>query len=119
MTDELSELDRDDLAKRAAKMAVLIKAPVRVNAICQHIVKHFQEKVEPNGFKAQVVTFDRECCVLYKKAMDELLVGPEASAIVMHTQGGKSDSMRNGSWPRTRRKNSSTVSAIRLTRSSS
>jgi type I restriction enzyme R subunit len=90
MTDELSELDRDDLAKRAAKMAVLIKAPVRVNAICRHIVKHFQEKVEPNGFKAQVVTFDRECCVLYKKAMDEL-VGPEASAIVMHTQGGKSD----------------------------
>lgn len=90
MTDELSELDRDDLAKRAAKMAVLIKAPARVNAICQHIIKHFQEKVEPNGFKAQVVTFDRECCVLYKKAMDEL-VGPEASAIVMHTQGGKSD----------------------------
>lgn len=90
MTDELSELDRDDLAKRAAKMAVLIKAPARVNAICQHIVKHFQEKVEPNGFKGQVVTFDRECCVLYKKAMDEL-VGPEASAIVMHTQGGKSD----------------------------
>ncbi|MDQ7835589.1 MAG: HsdR family type I site-specific deoxyribonuclease [Humidesulfovibrio sp.] len=90
MTDELSELDRDDLAKRAAKMAVLIKAPARVNAICQHIVKHFQEKVGPNEFKAQVVTFDRECCVLYKKAMDEL-VGPEASAIVMHTQGGKSD----------------------------
>lgn len=90
MTDELSELDRDDLAKRAAKMAVLIKAPARVNAICQHIVKHFQEKAEPNGFKAQVVTFDRECCVLYKKAMDEL-VGPDASAIVMHTQGEKSD----------------------------
>lgn len=90
MTDDLSELDRDDLAKRAAKMAVLIKAPARVSAICQHIVKHFQEKVEPNGFKAQVVTFDRECCVLYKKAMDEL-VGPEASAIIMHTQGGKSD----------------------------
>ena len=90
MTDELSESDRDDLAKRAAKMAVLIKAPARVNAICQHIVKHFQEKVEPNGFKAQVVTFDRECCVLYKKAMDDL-VGPEASVIVMHTQGGKSD----------------------------
>jgi type I restriction enzyme R subunit len=71
-------------------MAVLIKAPARVNAICRHIVTHFQQKVEPNGFKAQVVTFDRQCCVLYKKAMDEL-VGVEASAIVMHTQGGKSD----------------------------
>lgn len=90
ITDELSEQDRDDLAKRAAKMAVLIKAPERVQTVCQHIANHYQEKVEPNGFKAQVVTFDRECCVLYKRALDEL-VGPEASAIVMHTQGGKSD----------------------------
>lgn len=90
ITDELSEQDRDDLAKRAARMAVLIKAPARVGAICQHIVKHYQEKVEPNCFKAQVVTFDRECCVLYKKAIDELL-GPDASAIVMHTKGGKAD----------------------------
>lgn len=90
MTDELSDEDRDDLAKRAAKMAVLIKAPARVKAICQHIVKHFQNKVEPNGFKAQVVTFDRECCVLYKQVLDDI-IGPEASAIVMHTQGGKSD----------------------------
>lgn len=71
MTERFSEEDRDDLAKRAAKMVVLIKAPARVNIICQHIAKHFQDKVEPNGFKAQVVTFDRECCVLYKKAMDE------------------------------------------------
>jgi len=90
ITDELSEQDRDDLAKRAAKMAVLIKAPTRAQAICQHIVSHFQEKVEPNGFKAQVVTFDRECCVLYKRILDEL-VDPEASAIVMHTKGGKAD----------------------------
>lgn len=90
LTDEINDDDRDDLAKRAAKMAVLIKAPTRVNAICKHIVKHYQEKVEPNGFKAQIVTFDRECCVLYKKALDEL-IGPDTSAIIMHTQGGKSD----------------------------
>jgi type I restriction enzyme R subunit len=90
ITGDLSEQDRDDLAKRAAKMAVLIKSPARVQAICEHIVNHYREKVEPNGFKAQVVTFDRECCVLYKKVLDDL-VGSEASAIVMHTQGGKSD----------------------------
>lgn len=90
MTDQLSEQDRDDLARRAARMAVLIKTPARVQAICQHIVQHYQAKVAPNGLKAQVVTFDRECCVLYKKAIDAL-DGPEASAIVMHTQGGKAD----------------------------
>jgi type I restriction enzyme, R subunit len=82
ITDNLSEQDRDDLAKRAAKMAVLVKNPERVRAVVQHIVQHFKTKVEPNGFKAQVVVFDRECCVLYKAVMDEL-IGPEASAIVM------------------------------------
>jgi len=90
ITGELSEQDRDDLAKRAARMAILVKAPERIQAICEHIVNHYQDKVEPNGFKAQVVTFDRECCVLYKKVMDEL-VGPEASAIDMSTPGGKND----------------------------
>ncbi len=82
ITGDLSEQDRDDLAKRAAKMAVLVKNPERVRAVVEHIVGHYQSKVEPNGFKAQVVVFDRECCVLYKKVMDEL-IGPEASAVVM------------------------------------
>ena len=87
ITGNLSEQDRDDLAKRAAKMAVLVKNPERVRAVVNHIVKHFQTKVEPNGFKAQVVVFDRECCVLYKAVMDEL-IGPEASAIVMTAAQG-------------------------------
>ena len=82
ITGDLSEQDRDDLAKRAAKMAVLVKNPERVRAVVEHIVQHYQTKVEPNGFKAQVVCFDRECCVLYKKVMDEI-AGPDASAIVM------------------------------------
>ena len=90
MTDQLDEEDRDDVAKKAAKLAVLIKAPARVQAVCQHICDHFREKIEPNGFKAQIVTYDRECCVLYKEALDQI-VGPDASAIVMHTSGGKSD----------------------------
>lgn len=87
ITGELSEQDRDDLAKRAAKMAVLVKNPERIRAVVQHMVTHYQTKVEPNGFKAQVVVFDRECCVLYKQVMDEL-IGPEASAIVMSAAPG-------------------------------
>jgi type I restriction enzyme R subunit len=88
ITDDLSEQERDDLAKRAAKMAVLVKNPERVQAVVRFIVQHFQQKVEPNGFKAQVVTFDRTCCVLYKQVFDELLP-PEASAVVF--SGGPTD----------------------------
>src|SRR5262245_13725452 len=82
LTGSLSDLDRDQLAKAAARMAVLVKAPERVQRICGDIAKHYQEKVAPNGFGAQVVTFDRESCVAYKKALDEFLP-PETSDIVM------------------------------------
>ena len=91
ITDKLSEQDRDDLAKRAAKMAVLVKTPERVRGVVEHMVNHYRAKVEPNGFKAQVVTFDRECCVAYKAAMDEITGDPECSAIVMHILGSETE----------------------------
>jgi type I restriction enzyme R subunit len=91
ITDKLSEQDRDDLAKRAAKMAVLVKTPERVRGVVEHMVNHYRAKIEPNGFKAQVVTFDRECCVAYKAAMDEITGDPECSAIVMHVLGSETE----------------------------
>jgi len=51
MTGGLSDLDKDNLAKTAAKMAVLVKTPERIRKVCEDIVQHFQSKVEPNGFK--------------------------------------------------------------------
>ena len=90
LTGGLSDLDRDQLAKTAAKMAVLVKAPERIQTICADIARHFQEKVAPNGFKAQVVTFDRESCLLYKKALDEHLP-PEATDIVMSVNSGEDE----------------------------
>jgi type I restriction enzyme R subunit len=82
MTGGLSDLDRDNLGKTAAKMAVLVKTPERIRRVCEDIVQHFTTKVEPNGFKGQIVTFDRESCLLYKTQLDRLLP-PEASAVVM------------------------------------
>ncbi len=82
MTGGLSDLDRDNLGKTAAKMAVLVKTPERIRRVCEDIVQHFQSKVEPNGFKGQIVTFDRESCLLYKQELDKLLP-PESCDIVM------------------------------------
>lgn len=82
MTGGLSDLDKDNLGKTAAKMAVLVKTPERIRRVCEDIVQHFQSKVEPNGFKGQIVTFDRESCLLYKTELDKLLP-PEATEVVM------------------------------------
>jgi type I restriction enzyme, R subunit len=82
MSDRLTERDRAALSKRAGKLGRLLKAPARVAAIVADIAAHYIAKVEPNGFKAQVVTFDKEACVLYKDALDAILP-PDASAVVM------------------------------------
>ena len=90
LTADLTDKERDQLGKHAAKMAVLLKSPDRVQAVCVDIAQHFQEKVAPNGFGAQVVTFDRESCLLYKQAIDQHLA-PEVSDIVMSVNSGEDD----------------------------
>lgn len=88
LTGELSDLERDSLTKQVTRMAVLVKAPERVQKICSDIVQHFREKVEPSGHKAMVVTFDQEACLLYKAELDKLLP-PEASDVVISVTGKK------------------------------
>lgn len=80
----LSDEEADALSKKAAKMSAFLKSPERVKAIVEDIAKHFQEKVEPHGFKAMVVTPDRHACVDYKVQLDQLL-GEETSAVVIST----------------------------------
>ena len=88
LTGGLSDLDRERLSKAAARTAVLLKTPERIERISADIARHFQEKVAPNGFGAQVVAYDRESCVLYKHALDRVLP-PEMSDVVMDVKSGE------------------------------
>ncbi|CAH0168621.1 type I restriction endonuclease subunit R [Plantibacter cousiniae (nom. nud.)] len=78
----LGEGEKITLSKKAASIEVLIKAPDRIRQIADDIVTHFTTKVEPEGFKAQLVAYDKASCVAYKEALDTMLP-PEASTIVM------------------------------------
>ena len=95
---ELTDEQRSKLAKRV-RVEAIMKDPERIHNVCTHITKHFMEKINPNGFKAQVVCYDRECCVLYKKELDKLL-GEQTSTIVMDTNNDKED--RYKEWRRDR-----------------
>ena len=88
LTEGLTDEDKDKLGRAAAKMAILVKAPERISAICADIAKHFREKVAPNGFGAQVVTFDRESCMLYEQELDKHLP-PETSGVVISVNSGE------------------------------
>ena len=85
----LSKEEKSELSRRVNMKAIMYN-PSRIREVCEHIAKHFREKIEPNGYKGQVVVYDRECCLLYKEVLDELL-GEEASTIVMDTNNDKED----------------------------
>jgi len=87
ITKGLTNDERTELAKRV-KMEAIMKSPERIRKVCEHIARHYIEKIEPNGFKGQLVCYDRECCLLYKKELDSIL-GEYATTIVMDTNNDK------------------------------
>lgn len=89
LTENLSESEKAELSKRVNMKAIMYDKK-RIRKVCEHIAQHFKTKITPNGYKGQVVCYDRECCLLYKKELDDLL-GEEASTIVMDTNNDKED----------------------------
>ena len=90
LTDQINETDREELVRRTSVEA-FFTAEDRINEVCKYIVNHFREYIEPTGMKAQVVVYNRACCVKYKKAIDALLGTDDQTTIVMHTGGDKAD----------------------------
>jgi len=80
----LTDEEADALNKKSAKMAAFLKSPERVSKIVKDIGSHFKEKVAPHGFKAMVVTPDRDACVQYKLELDKYFP-TEASTVVIST----------------------------------
>jgi type I restriction enzyme R subunit len=93
LTADLSVDDRAEMSRRAGRFALLVKAPQRIEAVARDIAEHFQARVAPEGFGAQVVTIDQEACVLYKQALDQHLP-PEISDVSISVGQGASDEMR-------------------------
>ncbi len=85
---ELSEAegvsDVDELNKTLEKAVTLknmLKNEERVDKIARHVARHYQEVVEPMGYKAFLVGVDREACAQYKEALNKYLP-PEYSKVV-------------------------------------
>lgn len=73
MCDEMEVYDeetKDQLQRKEARWKALVKDERRIQTVVTHLVHHFLAHPDPSGFKAQLVTVDREACVLYKKALD-------------------------------------------------
>lgn len=81
LTKKLTEEQKLELMKKYGRKSALVKLDKRIEAVSQDIVEHFKAYVEPNGFKAQVVCYDREATAKYKQYLDKIL-SSEASQVV-------------------------------------
>lgn len=73
--------DLNAILDRAVELKEMLKAPSRVEKVARYVAQHFQENVEPMGFKAFLVAVDRQACAAYKKELDKYLP-PEYSRVV-------------------------------------
>lgn len=91
LTTDLSDVQKDLLTKRYGKKEALVKLDKRMEAVAQDIVEHYKLYVLPNGFKAQIVCYDREATAKYKDLLDKL-VPSEWSEVVYSPADPNSDS---------------------------
>lgn len=63
----------EELKKRGVSIGDLVKHPKRVALIAFDIWTHFKAYAMPDGFKAQIVAFDREAAILYKQSLDAVI----------------------------------------------
>ena len=93
MTETFSDEQRAQLVQKVAQMSVFLKSPERVSKIVEDIVKHFREKIDPQGLKAQIVCCDRLTCDQYKKELDKI-ISPEESVVVISINHSDDDDFK-------------------------
>lgn len=76
-----SDEERAAIKDRYAREQAVLEAPKRIEMICGDILDHYRKHIQPNGFKAQIVTSSREAAVRYKQALDKLNA-PESAVII-------------------------------------
>lgn len=85
--NDLNEEEKAYVSQKAGKLAHLLKAPARINAIADDIANHFTTHVAPKKFKGMVVVYDREAVVQMYYLLRERL-GKEAVEAVMNISPG-------------------------------
>ena len=73
------------IRQRFGTSKAVLEAPQRIRRVCLDIAKHYSEHIQPNGFKAMIVTSSRNAAIIYKEQLDKLAV-PESAVIISKNQ---------------------------------
>lgn len=99
---EYTPEEREAIKRRYATELAIAGAPRRIEMICLDIIKHYEEHIRPNGFKAQIVAATRDIAVTYKETLDRLN-GPPSALIISFTNDDP-ERIARWQWTRDRQK---------------
>lgn len=90
IAEGLSNEQKQELVTKYGRKAALVKLPKRMEAVARDIADHYRLYVAPDGYKAQVVAYDRDAVATYKQLLDKI-VPSEWSAVVYSAGDRNSD----------------------------
>lgn len=70
---DVEEEQLNKIKSKGVGIAEILKHQERVDDIAYDIWIHFRENGLPDGLKAQIVTYDREAIILYKRALNQVI----------------------------------------------
>ena len=62
-----TEEEQSAIKKKYGTENAVLEAPQQIRWVCIDILKHYREHIQPNGFKAMIVTSSRHAATVYKK----------------------------------------------------
>ena len=86
--DRTSE-EKEAIKRKFGTDKAVLEAPQRIRRVCMDIVRHYREHIQPNGFKAMIVTSSRNAAIIYKEQLDKLEAPQSAVVISSDHNDGK------------------------------
>ncbi len=76
------EEEKAKIKQTFGREKVILEAPQRIRRVCMDIVRHYREHIQPNGFKAMIVTSSRQAAITYKEQLDKQENAPQSAVII-------------------------------------
>ncbi|PSL42990.1 type I restriction enzyme R subunit [Salsuginibacillus halophilus] len=89
---DYSDEDQERIKQKFVTEEAITASPKRLKTVVLDIINHFEAHIQPNGFKAQIVSISREAAVAYKKLLDEL--SDYESAVIISSSHNDSEEMK-------------------------
>ena len=89
---DYSDEDKERIKQKYVTEEALTASPKRLKTVVLDIIDHYEKHIQPNGFKAQIVSISREAAVAYKKLLDEL--SDYESAVIISSAHNDKEEMK-------------------------